>query len=86
MSLDGRIMLFNALIKPYFVYGIELWYASAKSTRDTLELLLRHCIRIVLNDTGRIPMLSNALIYSPSDVFPLSALFQLQVGQMLFKY
>jgi hypothetical protein len=85
MSTEGRLMLFNALIKPYFTYGIEMWYAAGKTARDTLDILQRHCIRIILNDTSFIPTLSNARIYIVSDVLPLSLTFQLHLAQMMYK-
>ena len=85
MTLSGRLMLFNALIMPYFNYGIELWYATSKTNRGTLELLLRHCLRVVLNDVGTIPNISNMWLYTSLDVLPLSLMFQQRLAVMLYK-
>jgi hypothetical protein len=40
---------------PYFAYGIGLWFTTSSADRGSLEMLLRHCLRIVVNDTGTIP-------------------------------
>ena len=80
VSRDGRLMLLNALVMPYFTYGIELWFTANKTLRGTLELLLRHCLRIVVNDTGPVPTTSNIYLYISLNVLPLSALFQLKLG------
>ena len=86
VSKAGRLLLFNALIMPYLTYGIELWFASGKTLRDSLELLLRHCLRIIVNDVGPIPALSSLLLYSNLDVLPLYFIFQLNLGQLISKY
>ena len=78
-------MLFNALIRPYFMYGIELWYTSNKCLRGMLDLLLRHCLRIIINDVGRIPVCSNVHLHLSLSVLPLYAQFQFNLAQMIFK-
>jgi hypothetical protein len=85
VSRGGRMMLLKALVMPYFNYGIELWFASSKTTRGTLEILLRHCLRIISNDVELIPTISNLDLYVSLDVLPLSLLFQQRLGQMMFK-
>jgi hypothetical protein len=85
VSTEGRMRLFNALIMPYFTYGIELWYAAGKTLRGTVELMFRHCLRIVVNDVGRIPVFHNVDLYVNLNVLPLSMTFQLNLAQMIFK-
>jgi hypothetical protein len=84
-SRSGRLLLFNALIRPYFEYGIELWFATSKSVRETLELLHRYCLRIVINDLSRIPAISNIGLYKAFGMLPLFLLFQLKVGLIMCK-
>jgi hypothetical protein len=64
---------------------IELWFAASKTLRNTVELMFRHCLRVILNDVGRIPVLYNVYLHVNSNVLPLSMTFQLIVGQMIFK-
>ena len=85
VSREGKLLLFNALIMPYLNYGIELWFASNKTLRGTLELIYRYCLRIILNDVGSIPTISNFDLYVTLDVLPLSLLFQIKVGRMIHK-
>lgn len=85
MSQDGRRMLFNALIMPYFTYAIELWFTANQTSRGTLELLLRYCLRIVLNDTGPIPTTANIYLYISLNILPLSGLLQLRLGSMVYR-
>lgn len=85
VSRGGRFMLYNALIMPYLSYGIELWFASSRAARGTAELLQRHCLRIVMNDIGPIPALTNVCLYVSLDVLPLSLLFQQKLGLMMYK-
>jgi hypothetical protein len=85
ISREGRLMLFNALIMPYFAYGIELWFTCSKLLRGSVELLLRHCLRVVVNDIGPVPRTHNVDLHVMVDILPLSLLFQLRLGQMVFK-
>jgi hypothetical protein len=85
VSSAGKLLLFNALIMPCFTYGIEMWFATSRTLRETLELLFRHCLRIILNDVGRIPAVSNAELYTRLNLLPLSLLFQQKLGQMIHK-
>jgi hypothetical protein len=70
---------------PYLTYGIEMWFASTKTIRSTLELLLRHCLRVVLNDVGIIPVLANVWLYTSLGILPLSLLFQQKLALLMFK-
>jgi hypothetical protein len=85
MTVSGRRLLLNALILPYFQYGIELWFACNRTLRGSLEVLLRHCLRVVLNDTGTIPTLNTLFLYISLDIMPLSLQFQLKLGMLIYK-
>ena len=82
---SGRLMLFNTLIAPYLTYGLEFWYITSQSYRGSLDVLHRYCLRVILNDVNHVPLLSNAEVYLNLDVLPLSLLFQLRVGMLMFK-
>ena len=79
-----RRLLFTAYVKPYFLYGIAVWYASTAGNREKVELLYRHCLRIILNDTGIFPLLARIGVYTEADSWPLSLEFQLQAGTLLY--
>jgi hypothetical protein len=70
---------------PYFVYGIQLWFAATKALRSTVELMFRHCLRVVVNDVERIPVFHNVNLYVSLNVLPLSMTFQLNLAQMISK-
>jgi hypothetical protein len=79
-----RKLLFDAFVKPYFLYGIEVWYATSIANRDKLELLHRRCLRIILNDTGMIPLLSRYNVYCETNSWPLSLQFQFRAAILMF--
>ena len=85
MTVSGRRLLLNALILPYFQYGIELWFACNRTLRGSLEVLLRHCLRVVHNDIGMIPTLNTLFLYISLNILPLSLQFQLKLGTMIYK-
>jgi hypothetical protein len=80
----GRKLLFTAMILPHFVYCIEAWRGCSQTLGSAVELLYRHCIRIVLNDTSFKPRLSNTLAYSLIGMLPLTLDFQLRCASLLF--
>jgi hypothetical protein len=82
---NGRLLLFNTLIAPYLNYGLEVWYVTSQACRGSLDVLHRYCLRVILNDVNRIPLLRNVEVYLNLDVLPLSLLFQLRVGTLVFK-
>jgi hypothetical protein len=78
-------LLFRALVLPFFSYGIEVWYGTSATNRGTLELLLRHCARIVLGDVGLLPTIHNVDVYKEMGIMTLQLLFQHRAARLLFK-
>ena len=83
-SRKSSMLLFHALIMPTFAYAIEVWYCTNMTNRGSLELILRHCARIVLGDIGPRPMISNSRLYELVNITPLQLYFQFKVGCLLY--
>jgi hypothetical protein len=79
-----RKLLFAAFIKPFFLYGIEVWYTAQFQHREKLELLYRRCLRIVLDDIGPIPSILRLGDYSQTASWPLILEFQYRAGVILY--
>jgi hypothetical protein len=79
-----RKLLFAAFIKPFFLYGIEVWYTAQFQHREQLELLYRRCLRIILDDIGPIPLISRLGVYSQTASWPLMLEFQYRAGVILY--
>jgi hypothetical protein len=61
---------------------LEIWYCTSAMSR--LELVLRHCARLVLGDTGLIPLIPNALTYELLDILPLRLMFHFRRVCLVF--
>ena len=83
-SAAGRKLLFTAMILPHFWYCIEVWRACSQTLSGAVEVLYRHCMRIVLNDTGFMPSLTNSDLYDKIDLLPLYLEFQFRTACLLF--
>ncbi len=79
-----RKLLFVALVKPYFLYSIEVWFTARFLFRDRLEKLYRRCLRILLDDTRAIPSLSRVQVYCNAEMWPLLLEFQLHAASFLY--
>jgi hypothetical protein len=80
----GRKLLFTALIQPHSLYCAETWRSCSQTLSAAVEILYRHCLRIVLNDLSFKPKLSNMIVYSMVNSLPLSLEFQLRAATLLF--
>jgi hypothetical protein len=83
-SVAGRKLLLTALVLPYFHYCIEVWRCCNQTLAGAVEVLFRHCLRIVLGDTAFMPKLTNHLVYELTDLLPLSIEFQFRCSCLLF--
>lgn len=72
------------MIMPYFLYCAEIWRCCNQTLRGSVEVLYRHCLRIVLNDIAFKPKLSNAVVYTMNNALPLSLDFQLRSACILY--
>jgi hypothetical protein len=77
-------VLFVAMILPYFLYCAETWRSCGQALRGSVEVLYRHCLRIVLNDIAFRPKLSNATVYTVCGMLPLSLEYQLRSASLLY--
>jgi hypothetical protein len=72
----GRKLLFTTMIQPHFLYCIEVWRCSNQTLNGSVEILYRHCLRIMLNDVGYMPALNNRAVYFAAGLSPLCVEFQ----------
>jgi hypothetical protein len=82
--VPGRMLLFTAMIQPHFLYCAETWRTCNQTLSGAVEILYRHCLRIVINDIAFKPKVSNVIVYKTLDVLPLSLDFQLRAACLLF--
>lgn len=83
-STAGKKLLFTAMILPHFLYCIEVWRCCNQTLSGAVEILYRHCMRIVLGDIGFMPRLANIAVYDALDLLPLSLEFQCRCACLLF--
>jgi hypothetical protein len=79
------VLLFRAYIFPHFLYGIQLYMFCSVSKRSKLEALFRRCLRLVLRDNVRFPLIATSSLYCLLDVLPLRLLFQHTSAVLLYK-
>jgi hypothetical protein len=80
----GRKLLFTAVVQPHFLYCSETWRSCSRTLSESVEILYRHCLRIVLNDLSFRPKLGNTTVYNMVNLLPLSIDFQLRAACLLF--
>ena len=74
--------LYDSLIKPYFLYGIEIWHASASYNRDKLFKVQKRAIRTICN----LPMNSHTSDrFKQLSILKLGDVFNYQIYLRLFK-
>ena len=49
LSLENKLLLYKAVIKPIWIYGIELWGCSSKSKVNIIQRLQSKTLRLMTN-------------------------------------
>jgi hypothetical protein len=49
LSLENKLLIYNAIIKPIWTYGIEIWSTAAKSNMMCLQRIQNNILRTLLN-------------------------------------
>jgi hypothetical protein len=59
LSLDNKLLVYKAILKPVWTYGIQLWGSTSNSTIDILERFQSKVLRIITDALWYVP---NAVI------------------------
>jgi hypothetical protein len=84
-NAEGRRTLFFAFVYPLFDYALTAWFPLSLTLRQTVEILFRHCCRIVLNDSTFLPVISNIGVYRELEILPLHLQYQFDTAKLLFR-
>jgi hypothetical protein len=49
LSIENKLLIYKAVIKPIWSYGIELWGCASKSNRVTMKRLQSKILRAIAN-------------------------------------
>ena len=49
LSLENKVLLYKAIIKPIWTYGIELWGTASMSNIQIIERVQSKILRIIVN-------------------------------------
>jgi hypothetical protein len=49
LSLENKVLLYKAIIKPVWTYGIELWGCSSKSNVNIIQRFQSKALRMIVN-------------------------------------
>jgi hypothetical protein len=55
LSLNNKLLLYKAILKPVWTYGIQLWGSSANSNLEILERFQSKVLRIIVNAPWFVP-------------------------------
>lgn len=68
LSLENKILLYKAIIKPIWTYGIELWGCSSKSNVNIIQRFQSKSLRIIVNAPWYV---SNHTLHTDLDIPPI---------------
>ena len=49
MSLENKILIYKAILKPVWTYGVQLWGVAAQSNIDIIQRVQSKVLRIITN-------------------------------------
>jgi hypothetical protein len=55
LSLNNKLLLYKAILKPVWTYGIQLWGSAANSNLEILEWYQSKVLRIIVNAPWFVP-------------------------------
>ena len=65
LSMANKLLVYKAILKPIWTYGIQLWGTASNSNIDILEKFQSNVLRIITNAPWYVP---NAVIKHDSQV------------------
>jgi hypothetical protein len=61
LALDNKLLLYKAILKPVWTYGIQLWRTASNSDIEILQRFQNTVLRFLVNEPWYVP---NGLIHS----------------------
>jgi hypothetical protein len=55
LSTSNKLLIFKAVLKPIWTYGIQLWGTTSNSNIEILERFQSKVLRLIVNDPWYVP-------------------------------
>jgi hypothetical protein len=49
LSINNKLLIYKAILKPIWIYGIQLWGTTSNSNTDILERLQSKVLRLIVD-------------------------------------
>ena len=67
LSLENKLLLYKAIIKPIWTYGVELWGCSSKSNVNIIQRFQSKTLRLI---AGAPKYVSNQTLHTDLSITP----------------
>ena len=55
LSLENKLLVYKAILKPIWTYGVQLWVSASNSNIDILEIFQSKVLRIITDAPWYVP-------------------------------
>jgi len=52
LSIESKLLLYKATLKPIWIYGVQLWDTAANSNMEIIQRFPKKYLRIIVNVTN----------------------------------